>query len=126
MVIINKIKEELESLGAQGVEVVGEVQICWAGFEDIVDDQINLDDSSMTKDIGISTTVLGPYLEYMGEDGYISELSKQELLSDGIEDILNLSPHEYGILKLKYGLTPLDLYVPQFIKDRFNFEGVYL
>lgn len=51
-------------------------------------------------------------------DGY-TFLDKEYLQSIGIKDVLNLKDHEYGILKLKYGLTKVDLYLPSFIEHDY-------
>ena len=34
-----------------------------------------------------------------------------------VEDIYNIQPHEYGLLKLKYGLTKEELFIPTIVKD---------
>ncbi len=35
-----------------------------------------------------------------------------------VGDICDIQPYEYGILRLKYGLAPEDLYIPKFAKGR--------
>ncbi len=33
-----------------------------------------------------------------------------------VEDIFNIQPHEYGLLKLKYGISKAGLYIPSFYR----------
>lgn len=39
-----------------------------------------------------------------------------DILDLGVDDITNIKPHEYGILKLKYGLEKHQLFTPSFMK----------
>ena len=38
----------------------------------------------------------------------------------GVEDITDLQPHEYGILKIKYGWTRRDLFLPSCVIERYK------
>ena len=39
----------------------------------------------------------------------------------GVGDILDIRPHEYGYLKLKYGITKEELFIPTIVKEHLNY-----
>ena len=111
---INKIKEELEALGAEGIYTCSSNVIYW-GKERCDTDEIQTNGYIFRKK-GLNINIFGDMSLYANAmDG----IYKDELEQLGITDLLNLQPHEKGLLRVKYGITELDLYVPEQLKGGF-------
>ncbi len=53
---------------------------------------------------------------YRGHVTFLNTIKLKDIMALGIDDITNIKPHEYGLLKLRYGLEKYQLFIPSFIK----------
>ncbi len=49
----------------------------------------------------------------VGVDIVEERITLRQFIKDGIKDVTNLQPHEYGILKLKYGVMKDGMFIPK-------------
>ena len=47
---------------------------------------------------------------------FLNTIKLKDMMALGIEDVTSIKPHEYGLLKLRYGLEKHQLFIPSFIK----------
>ena len=108
------IQQDLITLGAKDVHS-GSGTIYWKGVQGHNDIKIT---GSIFRHHGINIDKCGTSCLY-GEGNIMEEIPTEELNALGITDLLNLQPHEKGLLRVKYGITELDLYVPEQLKGGF-------
>ena len=111
---LDVVKDDLVVLGARDIKLLTLGQLLWTGRADTSDylqDSILYDNGKLYRKRGLrveqGTGIISLSLAY---NDFIP------IEHVGVGNLLDIQPHEYGLLKLKYGFTKLDLYIPEQLK----------